>query len=93
MEKTFQDPAWYSETRADYPLVISAIEALRSGKLDSEYNNIGRDYLFLGELRERIMHGGPTRMGALENAAESLDKGKRYYDGYEWLEKQLFSSD
>ena len=44
MEKTFQDPAWYSETRADYPLTLSAIEALRSGKLDTEYNDIGRDY-------------------------------------------------
>ena len=44
MEKTFQNPDWYSETRADYPLTMSAMEALRSGKLDSEYNGIGRDY-------------------------------------------------
>jgi hypothetical protein len=44
IEKTFQNPTWYSETRADYPLTISAMEALRSGKLDAEYNDIGRDY-------------------------------------------------
>ncbi len=268
MEKTFQNPEWYSETRADYPLTISAMEALRSGKLDAEYNDIGRDYearqgiskrskcpiylavkthvlaieaaikegiekdfyvsdlfdifraiqerskfnkivwedpranrefptpyafllytiaadlenlsceaveranrrsgphhieapggvahalaqnwsfcvwsiaeslhqvapefrndiireylafmlklgwepseicfgcggsdaeslgawrdMFLGKLLERFMHGGSTRMGALENAAESLDKGKGYYDGYAWLEKQLLSRD
>jgi hypothetical protein len=44
MEKTFQDPAWYCETRADYPLTMSALEALRTGKFDAEYNDIGRDY-------------------------------------------------
>jgi len=44
MEKTFLNPKWYLETRADYPLVISAVEALGSGKLDSDYNNVGRTY-------------------------------------------------
>src|SRR5258708_25557875 len=44
MEKTFLNPKWYLETRADYPLVISAIEELNSGQLDTEYNNVGRAY-------------------------------------------------
>ena len=44
MEKTFLRPEWYLETRADYPLVISAIEELDSGKWDTEYNNVGRSY-------------------------------------------------
>lgn len=44
MEETFLNPKWYLETRADYPLVISAIEEINSGKLDSEYNNVGRAY-------------------------------------------------
>ena len=44
IEKTFQKPAWYVKANAHYPLVISAVEELRSGKLDSEYNDIGRDY-------------------------------------------------
>lgn len=44
IESTFQRPAWYVKTYAHYPLVISAVEELRSGKLDSEYNDIGRDY-------------------------------------------------
>ncbi|MGA8153316.1 MAG: hypothetical protein WB952_20360 [Terriglobales bacterium] len=44
MEKTFQNPEWYFEASAHYPLVISAVEALRSGKLDIDYNDVGRDY-------------------------------------------------
>ncbi len=44
IEKTFQNPEWYFQASAHYPLVISAMEALRSGKLDAEYNSSGRDY-------------------------------------------------
>lgn len=44
MAKTFEKPEWYFEASAHYPLVISAVEALRNGKLDSDYNDIGRDY-------------------------------------------------
>src|ERR1700682_3498409 len=44
IEKTLQRPPWYVKASAHYPLVISAVEELRSGKLDSEYNDIGRDY-------------------------------------------------
>jgi hypothetical protein len=44
MAKTFEKPEWYTSARADYPLVISALEALRTGKLDVDYNDVGRDY-------------------------------------------------
>ncbi len=44
VEKTFQNPEWYYEANAHYPLAISAVEALRSGKLDTDYNGVGRDY-------------------------------------------------
>jgi hypothetical protein len=44
MEKTFEKPEWYTLAGAHYPLVISVVEALRTGKLDDDYNNVGRDY-------------------------------------------------
>jgi hypothetical protein len=44
IEKTFQNPEWYLQASAHYPLVISATEELRSGKFDVEYNSSGRDY-------------------------------------------------
>jgi hypothetical protein len=44
IEKTFQSPQWYFESGAHYPLTISSVEALRSGKLDTDYNDVGRDY-------------------------------------------------
>jgi len=43
-ERTFQNPRWYLEAQAHYPLVISAVEALRSGEFDTAYNDLGRDY-------------------------------------------------
>lgn len=44
VEGTFQNPAWYLQSGAHYPLVISAVETLTSGKLDFEYNGSGRRY-------------------------------------------------
>ncbi len=44
IEQTFQNPEWYFEASAHYPLVISAVEELQSGKHDTEYNLVGRDY-------------------------------------------------
>lgn len=44
MDKTFQNPEWYFQANAHYPLVISAVETLRSGKLDADYNDVGTDY-------------------------------------------------
>jgi len=44
MERTFENPKWYVAANGHYPLIISALEALRSGKLDRLYNGVGRDY-------------------------------------------------
>jgi hypothetical protein len=44
MQKTFLKPTWYRDTRADYSLVISAVEALARDKFDRVYNNVGRAY-------------------------------------------------
>lgn len=44
MERTFENPEWYLASNAHYPLIISAIEALRTGKFDESYNGIGENY-------------------------------------------------
>jgi hypothetical protein len=44
IEKTFENPEWYVTANAHYPLIMSAMEALRGGKLDKLYNDVGRDY-------------------------------------------------
>lgn len=44
IQATFQNPEWYFEAGAHYPLVIAAIEELRNGKRDTDYNSVGRDY-------------------------------------------------
>jgi hypothetical protein len=42
--RTFANPRWYIELRADYPLVMLACEALYSGNLDVSYNANGDLY-------------------------------------------------
>jgi hypothetical protein len=44
MGKTFLNPAWYVASSAHYPLVVSAVHALQSGKYDSAYNSVDRNY-------------------------------------------------
>jgi hypothetical protein len=74
MERTFQNPEWYYEASAHYPLVISAVEALRSGKLDTEYNDIGRDYAASQGISRRsncpIYLAVKTEVLAIESALE-----------------------
>jgi hypothetical protein len=43
-ESTFGNPSWYLSTRADYPLLMGALEALRSGGLDAAYNSKTEHY-------------------------------------------------
>ena len=44
MGKTFLDPAWYVAANAHYPLVVSAVHTLQSGKYDRAYNSVDRSY-------------------------------------------------
>jgi hypothetical protein len=44
MDRTFQNPKWYFQANAHYPLTMSALEAVRTGKLDNVYNQTGRHY-------------------------------------------------
>ncbi len=44
IETTFQNPEWYTQANAHYPLLMAAVEALRSGELDAVYNNVGQHY-------------------------------------------------
>lgn len=38
LNKTYRNPRWYMAIRADYPLVVRAVEELQSGRLDDPYN-------------------------------------------------------
>jgi hypothetical protein len=44
IEKTFENPEWYVAANAHYPLIMAAMEQLRSGELDVRYNGVDRDY-------------------------------------------------
>jgi len=45
IEKTFLDPDWYRDCRIGYPVLMGAIEALTSGRLDTAYNR--NDLLYI----------------------------------------------
>jgi hypothetical protein len=82
MEKTFLNPQWYMETRADYPLVILAIEELNSGKRDTDYNNVGRAYESRQGISARsqcpIYIAAKTIVLALDTAIEQRAEGDFY---------------
>jgi hypothetical protein len=85
IEKAFQNPEWYSLTRADYPLTISALEALRKGEIVAEYNSNGWDYAAPQGISARsrcpIYLAVKTHVLAIEGA---LEKG---------VEKDFYVSD
>lgn len=82
IEKTFLNPEWYMESRADYPLVISAIEDLNSGKRDSDYNSVGRAYESRQGISTRsqcpIYLAAKTVVLALQAAVEQGARGDFY---------------
>lgn len=41
---TFQDPDWYHDTNAHYPLIITAINKIQSGMFDESYNRPDENY-------------------------------------------------
>jgi hypothetical protein len=82
IEKTFQNPEWYAESSAHYPLVISSVEILRTGKLDTAYNNIGRDYEALQGISRRarcpIYLALKTEVIAIESAIRAHNESDFY---------------
>jgi hypothetical protein len=42
---TFENPHWYHDTNAHYPLIITAINRIESGELDTLYNQPDENYV------------------------------------------------
>ncbi|MBU0459927.1 MAG: hypothetical protein KJ771_03900 [Nanoarchaeota archaeon] len=74
IENTFQNPDWYFNINAHYPLVISAVEEIASGRLDEMYNGNGRLYESWQGISPRyrciIFLSLKTHVMAIENAIE-----------------------
>jgi hypothetical protein len=45
MEATFENPTWYHDTNAHYPLIITAINKIESGELNAPYNLPDESYI------------------------------------------------
>ena len=44
IEATFENPGWYRDTNAHYPLIITAMNKIESGELDGPYNQPDENY-------------------------------------------------
>ena len=53
VDGTFGDSSWYIGSNAHYPLTITAIELLRSGRFDEGYNQLGGAYEATQGISER----------------------------------------
>lgn len=82
IEKTFQNPKWYLNSNARYPLVISAYEEISSGKLDEIYNSNGRLYESMQGISARasciVFLSVKTHVMAIESAIEGNVSGDFY---------------
>ncbi len=82
IEDTFQNPDWYLNTRADYPLVMSAVEEIISGRLDEMYNGNGRLYESRQGISPRsrciIFLSLKTHVMAIESAINKRKEGDFY---------------
>jgi hypothetical protein len=45
IEATFENPTWYHDTNAHYPLIITAINQIESGELNAPYNLPDESYI------------------------------------------------
>ncbi len=45
IESTFEDPNWYHDTYAHYPLIITVMNAIEGGTLDAAYNRVDENYV------------------------------------------------
>jgi hypothetical protein len=45
IKATFQNPEWYHDTNAHYPLTVTAINKIQSGELDDAYNTPDENYV------------------------------------------------
>jgi hypothetical protein len=82
MNSTFQNPEWYLEAIAHYPLVISAVEVLRRGEYDAAYNDSGRDYEATQGISTRsrcpVYLAAKAEVLAIEAALEKQAQGDFY---------------
>jgi hypothetical protein len=53
IEATLQNPKWYHAVSAHYPILISAMEQLNSGKIDSVYNVYDKNYVAIQGVSNR----------------------------------------
>ena len=45
IDSTFENPLWYHDTNAHYPLIITAMNKIESGQLDGPYNQPDENYV------------------------------------------------
>lgn len=99
---TFENPRWYLVTRADYPLLLAALEALRSGILDENYNKANDRYLAMQgiSLRARcpVFLAQKTHVLALSAAVRANAEGDFYVSDFgdlfrEILRRSTFGDD
>ena len=84
MEKTFQNPVWFSTAGAYYALVVAATEVLQKGELDIAYNKVDQNYMATQGVSSRsrcpIYLAAKTEVLAIEAALENKFTGTFYVE-------------
>jgi hypothetical protein len=86
LKRTYENPKWYMQLRADYPLVLRAIECLDSGKLDESYNKASWNYSTGQGISTRwncpVWVAAKTIYTAVERSVEANVDGDEYVSDF-----------
>lgn len=87
IESTFEDPDWYHDTYAHYPLIITVMNVIESGTLDVAYNRVDENYVATQGISKRakcsLFLAIKTQVMALDAAVE-MGSEKDFYISDLW---------
>lgn len=82
IEATFENPSWYHDSNAHYPLIITAINRIESGELNAPYNLPDESYIAHQGVSKRstcpLYLAIKTEVIALEAAVKAKDERDFY---------------
>jgi hypothetical protein len=87
IESTFEEPDWYHDTYAHYPLIITVMNVIESGTFDDAYNRVDENYVATQGISKRakcpLFLASKTEVMALY-AAVGMGSEKDFYISDLW---------
>ena len=95
IESTFEDPNWYHDTYAHYPLIITVMNAIEGGTLDAAYNRVDENYVATQGISKRarcpLFLAIKTEVMALQAAVDAGSEEDFYISDLWQIVQKIYS--